>query len=676
MRYRPSNQQTTKHWPAPRRLPLCSVLSAAALAAGMVAVVSTSVSATAQTCPGTGSPMTRIGDSVFDDANNNAIFDADESGLDGLVVELWLDADDDGTFEPNGDDGLAATCSVSTSGGGHFWFYDVDPDQYFIAVPLAPVGYESSTGSERTVAVDNVDDGDPLGAYASVTALLDLTIGLPTAELANDASNAEAAAETATAPATFADDDSDLTIDFGFAPVPCLGIGNRVWLDADGDGTHDADEVGIDGVTVQLFAADIAGDPAGVVVEATITSDGGYYLLDCHLEGSYVAVIPAVDFATGGVLHGTGSTADGSAGTDRRDAGLDPFAAGDQVVSRVVTLVRNGQPLAEQDKPMTTAWGFDTPSDAANNTTIDFGFVPLSPLDPAASSIGDFVWVDTDRDGVQDPSEAPVVGVTLLLFDSGGNQITFTVTDNGGRYAFSGLTAGEYSVCYLASTLPPGLVATTNGSGVSDDLDSDFDATTCSAPVTLGASMQLAALDLGLATSSVDLAITKAGTWASSSDTINWSIAVRNLGAQADPGSIIVTDILPAGLGTPTIGTPSGMSCNYDTATRAITCTSVAALPAGAALAINVTTPRTNDDLCSVSNTATVRGAAVDATTANNVATATVPTGCSAGASSTLPVTGGTVLLISLAAILTISGYQFLRLSDHHSARGEEARQG
>lgn len=65
------------------------------------------------------------------------------------------------------------------------------------------------------------------------------------------------------------------------APVE---IGNRVWYDADGDGLQDADEPGLPGVDVTLYAAD------GVTVITTTTTDatGNYYFSDLNPDTTYV----------------------------------------------------------------------------------------------------------------------------------------------------------------------------------------------------------------------------------------------------------------------------------------------------------------------------------------------------------------------------------------------------
>ena len=51
-------------------------------------------------------------------------------------------------------------------------------------------------------------------------------------------------------------------------------------------------------------------------------------------------------------------------------------------------------------------------------------------------TIGNYVWVDYDRDGVQDPCEPPAQGINVSLFDKSGNEIKTLQTDSMGRYFF------------------------------------------------------------------------------------------------------------------------------------------------------------------------------------------------------------------------------------------------
>jgi Domain of unknown function DUF11/SdrD B-like domain len=55
---------------------------------------------------------------------------------------------------------------------------------------------------------------------------------------------------------------------------------------------------------------------------------------------------------------------------------------------------------------------------------------------PAPLEIGNRVWNDNDRDGIQDGGETGIAGVTVLLFE-GTTQVGTTVTDANGIYAFN-----------------------------------------------------------------------------------------------------------------------------------------------------------------------------------------------------------------------------------------------
>lgn len=90
-----------------------------------------------------------------------------------------------------------------------------------------------------------------------------------------------------------------------------------------------------------------------------------------------------------------------------------------------------------------------------------------------ASSIGDLVWNDYDRDGIQDPGEPGVAGVSVDLRDGSGATIATTTTDDDGLYGFEELLSGDYSIHV---TLPAEYVATVSGAGTDPEIDSDIDA--------------------------------------------------------------------------------------------------------------------------------------------------------------------------------------------------------
>ncbi|WP_169308519.1 SdrD B-like domain-containing protein [Nitratifractor salsuginis] len=58
--------------------------------------------------------------------------------------------------------------------------------------------------------------------------------------------------------------------------------------------------------------------------------------------------------------------------------------------------------------------------------------------DPAPIEIGNYVWEDSDGDGIQDPGESPIANVTVKLYDANGQEIGSTTTDSNGEYYFGG----------------------------------------------------------------------------------------------------------------------------------------------------------------------------------------------------------------------------------------------
>lgn len=58
-------------------------------------------------------------------------------------------------------------------------------------------------------------------------------------------------------------------------------------------------------------------------------------------------------------------------------------------------------------------------------------------VDQAPVQIGNYVWFDSDRDGVQDADEPPIEGATVRLLDADGTELATTTTDADGEYYFN-----------------------------------------------------------------------------------------------------------------------------------------------------------------------------------------------------------------------------------------------
>ncbi|MCB9266569.1 MAG: T9SS type A sorting domain-containing protein [Lewinellaceae bacterium] len=88
--------------------------------------------------------------------------------------------------------------------------------------------------------------------------------------------------------------------------------------------------------------------------------------------------------------------------------------------------------------------------------------------------LGDYVWLDVDRDGRQDPNEDGIPGVMVILqipTDANPTNIDTTFTNNNGYYYFD-VIPGEYKVTFIK---PDGLTFSDPDQGSNDALDSDAD---------------------------------------------------------------------------------------------------------------------------------------------------------------------------------------------------------
>lgn len=214
----------------------------------------------------------------------------------------------------------------------------------------------------------------------------------------------------------------DETIDFGFTPPGTSAIGDFVWQDTNANGLQDAGEPGLSGLTVNLCL-----DQACTSIIATTTTDqnGNYHFSGLFAGIYFVQVVP-----------GAGFTPTTSQIGYPVNASIDSGGNVSAIPTEVVL------PINYTDN------------------TIDFGFVP-----PAQGAVGDFVWHDLNRNGIQDAGEPGMNNVTVRLFDSANTLVatTTTVTHNGqdGYYQFTGLKAGTYSVVVDSTTLPSGYTPTT-----------------------------------------------------------------------------------------------------------------------------------------------------------------------------------------------------------------------
>uniref|UniRef100_UPI00069D0A8C SdrD B-like domain-containing protein n=1 Tax=Staphylococcus aureus TaxID=1280 RepID=UPI00069D0A8C len=85
-------------------------------------------------------------------------------------------------------------------------------------------------------------------------------------------------------------------------------------------------------------------------------------------------------------------------------------------------------------------------------------------------NLGDYVWEDTNKNGVQDKDEKGISGVTVTLKDENDKVLKTVTTDENGKYQFTDLNNGTYKVEFET---PSGYTPTSVTSGNDTEKDSN-----------------------------------------------------------------------------------------------------------------------------------------------------------------------------------------------------------
>ncbi len=170
--------------------------------------------------------------------------------------------------------------------------------------------------------------------------------------------------------------------------------------------------------------------------------------------------------------------------------------------------------------------------------------VDLSHYTGAAASLGDYTWMDTNHNGVQDPGEPPFAGVLVTLVTPTGTVTT--TTSAAGYYRFDTLVPGApYSVIF---TPPSGYSVTVNIGDVNNSVNSDADpATGATQPVVLTPGEFNPNLDAGI-WKPAELTITKKNLSTGQvkpMQALIYEITVSNVGPTLAT-NIVITDPIPA----------------------------------------------------------------------------------------------------------------------------------
>ena len=303
----------------------------------------------------------------------------------------------------------------------------------------APASYDEATGTWKAMESGILDTNLNVGGTETLYILVKVKPGTEGSTITNTATLGD-----------FDQIDSNKKNNTSSATFTVGGtIAGTIFNDADASWTFGpGDDKPFEGVTLRLLDADgnPVKDDSGADITTKTDADGNYLFNRLPLGSYKVEVVPGevkvdgtdVNLSDYKQTYGYGSS------TDRTQVGQG-------------TLVT---PTAIE---LTTA--------APNVTKVDFGFVK-----PAA--VGDYVWFDANKDGLQDSDEPALPGITVSIVDASGNPVvdasgrpvSAVTTGADGKYTFENLLPGDYKVSFQA---PAGYEATVSDAGADRAKDSN-----------------------------------------------------------------------------------------------------------------------------------------------------------------------------------------------------------
>jgi len=196
-------------------------------------------------------------------------------------------------------------------------------------------------------------------------------------------------------------------IDTNAEPTPTHGsIAGLVWFDENSDGQQDQGESVISNTTVELL------ENGAVVAQVQANQDGTYYFGQLDLDKTFNVRFSPLDSSLELTVAGGDNDADPSTGST---AAITPTAAN------------------------------------PNITDIDAGFKPAPVTEPPSDYvICGIAWGDENDDGKKNNGELNLSNIAVRLVDADNNTSTDATTGEDGRYVFTGLAGGNYSLEYTA----------------------------------------------------------------------------------------------------------------------------------------------------------------------------------------------------------------------------------
>jgi len=349
---------------------------------------------------------TSVGESIegraWFDLNENGIREDGEAPMGNIPVTLI-------------DRSSVTVAQTTTATDGTYAFSPVDPGTYRVAFD-PPIGFgfsDANQGSVETVDSDVL----PAGTSGLFTVLTGQRI---------------------------------TALDAGLVGV-IDQLSGFVWDDVNRDGIRDANEAGVEGITVQLL------DDALSVVQTATTRGNGRYSMSVKAAADY-----AVRFI-----------APSGTAFSPRNQGDDPLRDSDP------------DPVSGRTDSFFFAFGEGKRHDAGLYGTSD------------ETGIEGLAWFDLNGNGIREDGELPMANVPVILLDVASTPIAETVTATDGTYTFSEINPGSYRVAFDP---PTGFSFSPADQGTDDTIDSDVlsGGTTDLATLTFVTGQRMASLDAGL----------------------------------------------------------------------------------------------------------------------------------------------------------------------------------
>ncbi len=190
-----------------------------------------------------------IGDLVWQDNNGDGLWQTNEPGIANVLMELYLDENNDGIADG------AAIATATTDSSGRYSFQGLAPNNYLVRVA-------ASNFNPGGVLEGATQTGDPDAS------------GQPCS--GTECDNTYWAKGTTAPDSTFFPGlqlgQKDMSADFGYKPATRV-LGDALWLDSDGDGVWDAGEPGLADVTIKLCSDAFC----STVLQTTTTDENGNY---------------------------------------------------------------------------------------------------------------------------------------------------------------------------------------------------------------------------------------------------------------------------------------------------------------------------------------------------------------------------------------------------------------